>query len=78
MSGRKYVFPANDLKIESAAFTFGPKGNAATLALQINGVEQKVECGDGAWSASRRLAVTSAKPHTGTRPHPSSAGKKPQ
>ncbi|HXC98222.1 MAG TPA: serine hydrolase [Verrucomicrobiae bacterium] len=53
MSGRKYVFPANDLKIESAALTFGQKGNAATLALQINGVEQKIECGGGSWATGR-------------------------
>ena len=53
MSGRKYVFPANNLKIESATLTFGPKGNAATLALQINGVEQKIACGDGSWATGR-------------------------
>jgi CubicO group peptidase (beta-lactamase class C family) len=53
MSGRKYVFPANDQKIESAALTFGPKGAAATLAIQINGVEQKINCGDGSWAAGR-------------------------
>jgi CubicO group peptidase (beta-lactamase class C family) len=53
MSGRKFVFPANDRKIESATLTFGPKGNAATLAIQINGVEQKIECGDGAWTTGR-------------------------
>jgi CubicO group peptidase (beta-lactamase class C family) len=53
MSGRKFVFPPNDQKIESVALTFGPKGNAATLAIQINGVEQYVRCGDGAWTTGR-------------------------
>jgi hypothetical protein len=53
MSGRKYIFPANDRKIESASLTFGPKGNAATLVLQINGLEQKIDCGDGAWTTGR-------------------------
>jgi CubicO group peptidase (beta-lactamase class C family) len=53
MSGRKYIFPANDQRLESAALTFGPKGNAATLVLQINGVEQKIVCGDGAWTTGR-------------------------
>ena len=50
-SGHKYVFPANDQKLESAALSpfQSPKGNTATLALQINGVEQKILCGDGAW-----------------------------
>ena len=50
MSGRKFVFPANDQKIESAALAFGTNGNAATLTLRINGGEQRIECGDGAWT----------------------------
>ena len=53
MSGRKYIFPANDQKIESATLAFGPKGNAAALTLSINGVEQKINCGDGSWVTGR-------------------------
>jgi CubicO group peptidase (beta-lactamase class C family) len=55
MYGRKYVFPANDQKLESAALTFGPKGNAATLVIKINGVEQKIDCGDGSWATGRMI-----------------------
>jgi CubicO group peptidase (beta-lactamase class C family) len=53
MSGRRFVFPVNDQKIESVVLTMGPKGGPSTLTINIDGLEQQVACGDGSWATGR-------------------------
>jgi CubicO group peptidase (beta-lactamase class C family) len=46
VSGKKYVFPANEQKLE----TIRLEGDGAvTLVARFNGVEQRIVCGHGAW-----------------------------
>lgn len=47
-SGKKFVFPANDRKIESALLRTDRDGNAK-LELKIDGAEQQIVCGQGHW-----------------------------
>ena len=47
VSGRTYVFPANDEKIETARVEFN--GDAATIILTVGGHEGRVPCGAGSW-----------------------------
>jgi CubicO group peptidase (beta-lactamase class C family) len=47
VSGKTYVFPANDDKIESARLEFG--GDRATLTIRVGGRDGRVSCGAGAW-----------------------------
>ena len=52
-SGRKFIFPENKQKIESAALEFDKAGKSVTLVTRCNGVEQRTACGDGAWIKGR-------------------------
>jgi CubicO group peptidase (beta-lactamase class C family) len=54
-AGRKYVFPANDQKLEALALESGPGGDT-TLVLRFGGAEQRLSCGRGEWRKGR-LAV---------------------
>jgi hypothetical protein len=47
VSGRTYVFPANDEKIEAARVEFN--GDAATIIMTVGGRDGRVPCGTGAW-----------------------------
>jgi CubicO group peptidase (beta-lactamase class C family) len=50
--GKKFVFPANDRKLES--ITLEKNGQEAeTLVVRVSGVEQRIPCGRGAWRAGR-------------------------
>jgi CubicO group peptidase (beta-lactamase class C family) len=47
--GKKYVFPANDRKIESISLETGAEDGQATLLTRIDGVDRRIVCGLGAW-----------------------------
>jgi len=47
VSGRRYVFPENEMKLNAAAFQFSEHG--ATLTLEMDGNTQQVLCGAGEW-----------------------------
>jgi CubicO group peptidase (beta-lactamase class C family) len=47
VSGKTYVFPANDEKVEAVGVEFG--GDAATIVMRVGGREGRVPCGAGAW-----------------------------
>lgn len=51
-SGRTYVFPANDQKLETLALEAGENGGA-TLVTRAAGVERRIACGHGAWRKGR-------------------------
>jgi CubicO group peptidase (beta-lactamase class C family) len=51
--GRTYEFPANDQKLESVTLEGGGKDGAVTVVARINGAEQRVACGQGAWRKGR-------------------------
>src|SRR5205085_3258145 len=43
--GKKFVFPANDRKLEALTLEPGGKDGAVTLVARIDGVERRIECG---------------------------------
>jgi CubicO group peptidase (beta-lactamase class C family) len=49
--GKKYEFPTNDRKLESIMLE--SDGKETTLVTQVNGVEQRIACGGGAWKKGR-------------------------
>ncbi len=53
LSGKKFIFPANGQKIESAGLEFDKSGKSVTLITRCNGVDQRTACGDGAWTTGR-------------------------
>jgi len=53
VSGKRYVFPTNDAKLESVAIEFA-KDRAVIVARQ-DGRESRVPCGRGAWLRGDRL-----------------------
>ena len=53
VSGKKYVFQANPRKLEAVTLESGGEGAAATLVVRLDGVEQRIVCGRGAWSKGR-------------------------
>ena len=52
VSGQRFVFPANDRKMEAITLELGD-GGAATLVLRQNGVEKRIACGRGEWKKGR-------------------------
>lgn len=52
-SARKYVFPANDRKLESLALERDGAEGPMTLVARINGTERRIACGRGAWQKGR-------------------------
>ena len=56
VSGKTYVFPANDDKIESARVDF--EGTNATILLKVDGRDGRVLCGAGAWRRGGTLPGT--------------------
>jgi len=52
IAGKKFVFPANDLKLESLVLEQGA-GGQETLTLRINGAEQRIACGQGKWQEGK-------------------------
>jgi beta-lactamase family protein len=53
VSGKTYVFPANDQKLEAIALECDGEGDAVTLVARFDGAEQRVPCGRGAWRKGR-------------------------
>ncbi len=51
VAGKKFVFPANEQKLESLTLESG--ANGTTLVLRFDGHEQRVACGAGAWTKGR-------------------------
>ncbi len=51
--GRKFVFPANDQKLESVTLLPDASGNGVVLVSQTKGVESRIACGYGAWKEGR-------------------------
>ena len=52
-SGKQFIFPTNDQRIEAAGLEFDPAGRNVTLVTRCNGAEQRTACGDGAWTKGR-------------------------
>ena len=59
VSGKRYVFPANDDKAESVAVEFGAEGT--TIVARNGGRESRVPCGRGEWRKGGTL-VTNGGP----------------
>ena len=53
MSGKKYVFPANERKLEAITLESDGKDGAVTLVARFDGVERRIVCGRGAWQKGR-------------------------
>jgi hypothetical protein len=53
VSGRRFVFPANDQKLEAIALEPGGAGEEATLLTRFGGVEQRMAVGRGEWRKGR-------------------------
>jgi len=52
-SGRKYLFPANDRKLEAVSLDGDGANGCTTLVVRLNGVEQRIVCGRGSWQKGR-------------------------
>ena len=50
---RSTCFPANDRKLEAITLESDGKDDAVTLVARIDGVEQRIACGRGAWQKGR-------------------------
>jgi CubicO group peptidase (beta-lactamase class C family) len=53
MSGKSFLFPTNDQKIESVALESGQGSNPTTLVIRRDGSEQRIACGHGDWNKGR-------------------------
>jgi hypothetical protein len=58
LSGRRFLFPANDQKIESVTLEFRKSNTPAILVIRRDGVEQKIACGYGEWMKGRITFVS--------------------
>jgi len=47
--GKKYVFPANDSKLEALTLERDAADGHETLVVRVDGVEQRIVCGRGQW-----------------------------
>jgi CubicO group peptidase (beta-lactamase class C family) len=52
VSGRRFVIPANDQKVDSVGLDM-EKSGAVSLVAKFNGVEQKIAVGQGEWKRGR-------------------------
>jgi len=52
-SGKRYVFPANERKLEAISLESDGKGDVVTLVARFDGLEQRIACGQGAWRKGR-------------------------
>ena len=50
MAGTTYTFPANDLKLESMKLESDSDGHQEVLVMKVDGEEQRIRCGEGAWT----------------------------
>jgi CubicO group peptidase (beta-lactamase class C family) len=53
IAGKKFVFPANDQKLEWIALGPDPAGKGTKLGLRVNGADRAVACGAGDWTRGR-------------------------
>ncbi|MSU63195.1 MAG: class C beta-lactamase-related serine hydrolase [Pedosphaera sp.] len=53
VSGRKFIFPSNDQKLDSLAIDAGSSASGATLTLRLDGRDQRIQCGQGEWKKGR-------------------------
>jgi CubicO group peptidase (beta-lactamase class C family) len=53
VAGKKYVFPANDSKLDSLVLTPDADGKGATVKLVLNGAETSIACGYQEWKRGR-------------------------
>ena len=53
VAGRKYVFPANDPKLESVTVSPDASGSGWTLVTRTAGVESRIAAGDRTWKKGR-------------------------
>ena len=53
IAGKKYVFPANDRKLEAISLESRGKGADAAIVVRINGVDRRIACGHGAWQKGK-------------------------
>ncbi|MBP7051756.1 MAG: serine hydrolase [Phycisphaerae bacterium] len=51
--GTKFVFPANDRKLEAITLESNGSDNAVTLVVRLDGVEQRIACAPGVWRKTR-------------------------
>ena len=51
VSGKRFVFPANDRKLEAIALESDDKQD--TLVARVAGVDQRIACGRGEWKKGR-------------------------
>jgi CubicO group peptidase (beta-lactamase class C family) len=51
--GKKFVFPANDRKLESLALEAGTSDANLALILRVNGADQRILCGNGKWEKGK-------------------------
>jgi CubicO group peptidase (beta-lactamase class C family) len=62
-SGKKFVFPTNPQKIDAVGLEFDSSGKNVTLTTRGNGGEQRLPCGNGAWTKTRlRYAAFEEQP----------------
>jgi len=52
-SGKRYLFPANDRKLEAVCLEGDGATGPVTLVARLNGVEQRIVCGRGSWQKGR-------------------------
>jgi len=52
-SGKTFVFPANDQKVEAVALEFDASSKSVTLVLRSNGIDQRIACANGGWAKGR-------------------------
>ncbi len=53
VSGKTYVFPSNDRKLESIALESDSNGEGVTLLVRSGGEVRKLRCGSGKWEKGR-------------------------
>lgn len=62
VSGRKFLFPANERKLESIALESDGKDSDVTIVARFDGVERRFVCGRGVWQKGRGAWVISEQP----------------
>ena len=58
VSKTKYLFPANDRKLEAITLETNAKGDAVTIVARFKGVDQRIHCGRGDWQKGRMAYAT--------------------
>ncbi len=53
LAGKKYAFPSNESKLESITVDSGGKDGPVTLAVRLDGADQRIVFGRGVWQKGR-------------------------